>query len=478
MPFQFQPVTNRYATTIAELLGVAPRAQAEAAMTAANAKARALEFRGAARANQIGNLSSTIGDLLAMPRQLAQQRQQDARLAQANQLQGLQIQEAQGNLADAATARTEKTKAQQAKELTDYGYLLFKSGHLPEMAQRVIAHGVQKGWLSPEEAQQLSSPEAITAKGTEFLGMTDHGRQLLEETVTNKPGDVVTNKLTGAEVLHVPPTPPPPGAGQHVINGQLVGPDGKPIGNVIPPQVNPTQAASQTETARHNAEMERIAKMTVGRQAMAQAETARHDLAMEGAKNAPLDIGPDIQTTVSGKTYVDGSLYSTGERDRARKAANDAGAVFVSKEQANALQEIDNARANQSSIMNQIGDLLPKGPAGRPVAAAGVLLSKVFQSDEQKAAFASWRTAAIQTLRATAGSKGLRINQAEIAQAIENDIPKLTDTLGTAQQKMKNINTMLDNAERSIVVRDRGVTTPPPSSSPLTPGLQGLKDRP
>lgn len=203
---------------------------------------------------------------------------------------------------------------------------------------------------------------------------------------------------------------------------------------------------------------------------------ARLDALQE--KNKPLDITPDVQTTRSGKTYIDLSQYSVGERDRARKAAADAGATPLSKEQANALQEIDNARANQQSIQDQIGSLLPKGPGGRAVAGVAVPLSKLFQTNDQIAAYNSWRTAAIQTLRATAGSKGLRINQAEIAQAIENDIPKLTDTVGVAQQKLKNINTLLDNAEGSIVVRDRSVTPQPQAAAPtLTPGLAGLAGR-
>lgn len=189
-------------------------------------------------------------------------------------------------------------------------------------------------------------------------------------------------------------------------------------------------------------------------------EEAQARLDALNKKAEPLDVSPDIQTTAAGRAYIDLSSYSAAERDKAREAASASGAVAVSKEQANALQEIDNARMNQKSILTQIGDLLPKDAAGRPLAAAGATIAKYFQTDEQKAAFNSWRTAAIQTLRATAGAKGLRINQAEIAQAIENDIPKLTDTIGTAQQKVKNINTMLDNAEKSILIRDRSAAAP------------------
>ncbi|HEV8262939.1 MAG TPA: hypothetical protein VGQ19_19560, partial [Burkholderiales bacterium] len=190
-------------------------------------------------------------------------------------------------------------------------------------------------------------------------------------------------------------------------------------------------------------------------------ETAQERLETMRKKAEPLDIEPDVQTTRSGRRYLDGSLYQGEERNKARAAAGTAGAVMVSKEQANALQEIDNARSNQRSIITQVEDLLPKGPGGRVIAGPATRIEAYFQTDERKAAFASWRTAAIQALRATAGSKGLRINQAEIAQAIENDIPKLSDTLGTARQKVANIETMLENAEKSILERDRSAPAGP-----------------
>lgn len=241
-------------------------------------------------------------------------------------------------------------------------------------------------------------------------------------------------------------------------------------------------------------------KQTLQQAAMAKKDPAAFSLASElGAlrkqeaqarldalrdKNKPLDIAPDVQTTISGKQYVDGSLYTAEQRDKAHGAANEQGIPMISKEQANAIQEIDNARANQRDIQNQIKDLLPKDATGRPIVALENKLSKFFQTNDQVAAYNSWRTAAIQTLRATAGSKGLRINQAEIAQAIENDIPKLTDTLGTAQQKLKNINTLLDNAENSILVRDRsaapsttiGVTVQTPAGAFTFPTQKAADD--
>lgn len=249
-----------------------------------------------------------------------------------------------------------------------------------------------------------------------------------------------------------------------------------------------TKASQITQTLKTAAEARRDpAAASMARELGGlRADEARARLDALQKKNEPVDITPDVQTTTAGRSYVDLSTYTGDARNRARDAANAAGAVPVSKEQAGALQQIDNARANQRDINNQIKDLLPTTPGGRGAAAVAVPLQKLFQSNDQIGAFNSWRTAAIQTLRATAGSQGLRINEAEIAQAVANDIPQLTDTVGTAQQKLKNIDTMLENAERSILVRDRSTATPAvgaPTSSgvvappALTPGLQRLSER-
>ncbi len=210
-------------------------------------------------------------------------------------------------------------------------------------------------------------------------------------------------------------------------------------------------------------------------------EEAQARLEAMREKAQPLDISADVRTTASGKQYIDGSQYQGQERNKARAAAGTAGVTMVSKEQADALQEIDNARSNQKSIISQIGDILPKDPTGRIVSAPGTLLSRVFQTDAQKAAFGTWRTAAVQSMRAVAGSKGVRMSQKVIDMAVENDIPKLTDTYAVAQQKVRNMQTLLDNAESAIVVKDRtenvpDATVPPPSA--ITPANRGLLSRP
>mgnify|MGYP003328956842 CR=1 FL=1 len=190
----------------------------------------------------------------------------------------------------------------------------------------------------------------------------------------------------------------------------------------------------------------------------------------------PFDIGPDTKTTTSGQQYFDPSLYRGNERNKAIDAAKNAGITVVTPNEAADLTEIDAARLNQDAIWNSISSKLVKAAQDRPLAAAKTALERFFQTEDEKAAFDSWRSAAIKTLRATAGSKGLRINKDEIRLALENDIPKLSDTWGVAKTKIDHINTLLDNAEKSITVKNRSglrINAPSPfaqTTPTVTPG--------
>jgi hypothetical protein len=70
--------------------------------------------------------------------------------------------------------------------------------------------------------------------------------------------------------------------------------------------------------------------------------------------------------------------------------------------------------------------------------------------------FPSFRTAAITSIQGIAAlGKGLRINQAEIKTALDNDIPTATDTQEIAAGKLTNVRGMLDNVERAVLGQPR-----------------------
>ena len=117
-------------------------------------------------------------------------------------------------------------------------------------------------------------------------------------------------------------------------------------------------------------------------------------------------------------------------------------------------------------MLSVIGKKLATDATGRLYSAPKNTIAKLAQSDPELAAVGTFRNAAIQSMRAVAGAKGLRINQYEVQLAIDNDIPKMTDTLPVAQQKLKNLQAFLDNAEQSHVIRNRAPSmqpTPTPS---------------
>jgi len=177
-----------------------------------------------------------------------------------------------------------------------------------------------------------------------------------------------------------------------------------------------------------------------------------------GGSGGPDDYMSDnhVSQTNSGRYYVDLTGYTGKVKNAMMERYTAQGLPVVDGPRAKAISDIDGARLNQDSVLASIFDKLPKDASGRITGGLGNKLSQFLQTDEELAAFNAWRTTAIRTLRATAGSEGLRLNEKEILLAVANDIPKITDTVGTAQQKQANIRAQLDNVETSMLVRRRG----------------------
>jgi hypothetical protein len=190
------------------------------------------------------------------------------------------------------------------------------------------------------------------------------------------------------------------------------------------------------------------------------------------AQQSPSTSGDPVidkltRTTSTGERYIDATGLTQAQYgilvQRAPK-----GLPVLDRPRAEAIQEIETSRRNSADILAQVQALLPRDASGRTVDAPGNTLARIFQTQDQLAAFNSWRAAAIQQLRAMAGSKGLRINQAEVRLAVENDIPKITDTIGTARQKLANVQRMLANQESAILGKGGE-----PSRGQVTIGLVG-----
>jgi len=193
-----------------------------------------------------------------------------------------------------------------------------------------------------------------------------------------------------------------------------------------------------------------------------------------GDSVAPADVAGSVRTTLSGKKYLDmGDFETPKERGAARAQAQKAGVMAVDKETGKSLRAIDSAKQNAMAIWRQISPLLAKDSKGRIISGPGNTIGKMFQTHPELGSYGSWRTSAIQQVQALAEpGMGLRINQAEINAAMENDIPQLTDDIPTAAMRLKNLFTMLNNKENDALTRDRSSLMQGPSAPATNPFLK------
>ena len=195
------------------------------------------------------------------------------------------------------------------------------------------------------------------------------------------------------------------------------------------------------------------------------AEEARARLEALRSPKEDIGISSDVRTTASGRRYVDLSKYKGKDYHAAQQQAHEQGVFGASSAETDALQNLDTARENMSLIEGHLNKL-PSGAGSRLVSGPSNLVQAYFQTDPDLAAWGTWRTAAIQAMRALAGSKGLRINRSEIEASIENDIPKITDTAATAREKLARVQVMLDSQEHGLLGAAQSVSG---ATSPTEP---------
>ena len=184
------------------------------------------------------------------------------------------------------------------------------------------------------------------------------------------------------------------------------------------------------------------------------------------APGEPLDFTGDVQTDTGGRQYLDVGVYVGGTRQQASKWALAHGIKALGSADASNVTEVDNARMNEYQLQRLVESKLPPDLQARALylAYGGARLQTLLQSDADVAAYGAWRNSAIKVLRAAAGAKGLRINQAEINMALQNDIPSMNDNVQVALQKINNIDKQLQNVSTALLVNNR---------SGLLPGVLG-----
>jgi hypothetical protein len=161
----------------------------------------------------------------------------------------------------------------------------------------------------------------------------------------------------------------------------------------------------------------------------------------------------DENTTVSasGIPFIDGTNIDAKLQTPSQLAAAKLGIPFLTSKSASAINLVSAATYNVRNIQADAKTILPTDAQGRITGAADRLISQQLQTDDERASWGAWRAAAIKSIQAiAAGGTGLRINQAEIALAVTQDIPTINDKIGVASAKLAKLQSMLQNTETPL----------------------------
>lgn len=308
MPFEFTPPRSSLTGTIVDLLQAPGKAQAEAAIEKGQAWAGA--------ANRIGQAGEQAGGEILRARQLQpgldiqrlQLSEAKKSLSEGDLLKSLAVSTPKVDLGNGATGfDIPAITDAMAKAGADPRLATAHLGPINEGFQQAAAARLSAIQIGAQKLQAVGSPVPLVK---DFIDLAVKNRfttpdqaqkyhDLIDQDPANapkivalyapqpkimmgKPGDVPYNENTLQPAgPQIPPLP------QRPVNAPGVGLIDPATHAVIPgttPPPNPAIAAQQ-ETARHNGEMEKISRMTAGREVAAQQETARHDRAMEAAAN-------------------------------------------------------------------------------------------------------------------------------------------------------------------------------------------------
>lgn len=249
--------------------------------------------------------------------------------------------------------------------------------------------------------------------------------------ITNNPGDAAA-QFNAQQVLKLDPTQP-----DYLQKAFAL------VGNY---QTNPT--AVQNAILQNQKTVAEINKLNADAKNNGQSVAVLNgQLTVNG-----VPISQYVSNTDTGKNYLDISqITDKKEASVVEKAARLQGIQVLNKDQADQMQNIDVARSNADKILTVVSNFAPSSALSRLVVGPENKLSEFFQTNSDIASFNSYRSAAIEAMRAMAGSKGLRINNAEITLATNNDIPKITDTIGVANQKIANLKAQLQSWEDALI---------------------------
>jgi hypothetical protein len=249
---------------------------------------------------------------------------------------------------------------------------------------------------------------------------------------------------------------------------------------------NPEQAQAAVVKARFGVEPTKLTLDNLGAQYMQKYQQTRdpkylglyHQIYPTKSDESAVDpqyLKSLVNTTASGRPWFNAEDFKGDKAGFA--AAMHSGTPVLNPTDAGNMKDISYARRNMDFMLNDIQDALAPDAQGRILTAPSNKLAEAMQTNPKLASIGTYRNAAIASMRAVAGSKGLRINQYEVQMAIDNDIPKDTDTVAVAQKTLANMKAFLENSERAHLVRDQRTQNEPADGSTARPTMIRVKEK-
>lgn len=179
-----------------------------------------------------------------------------------------------------------------------------------------------------------------------------------------------------------------------------------------------------------------------------------------------------IETTPDGMKFIDQSKLEGAQKTAITYQAHQAGIPVLAAADAEKVKAIAASEINLNNIQNMALGFLPSNPSTRIIVGPTNQLQKFLQTNPDINAFQAWRTAIINNIQALAGGagSGLRINQAEIDTALENDLPTIADTVQVAQRKLDTLRTQLQTW-KGILLGPQATSISSASNDPLGLGI-------
>lgn len=223
----------------------------------------------------------------------------------------------------------------------------------------------------------------------------------------------------------------------------------------VPQDFNTWENAQNYNKAFATGEGEEAGKASADAQYSGSAATSPVTNDNNGAVyNVPNSIAPYVGFAGNGAKYVDLSDFA-GTPTEKNQAVNDAQAagyrVINNKNTALDLVNIANATANLQSMKDAFDSNAPGSAAARDTYGAAMnKLTAFLQTNPSEAAIGTFNDTALDILKAISGVQGFRGGAAAIDN-VKETLPQLTDTQAVVDQKISNIQTLIDNREKSIV---------------------------